>query len=505
MALQMTSRGNAVYQPDGAVLTEFFWDRARFTSIQGPVGSGTSTACCHKIWVIANEQEPDIDGVRRTRWIVSRTTYKELRDTTIKTWEMWFPESTWGPMVRTEPMVHHLKKPHGSGDGTMVDCEVIFLALPDADTARKILASFEITGFFVNEGQNTEKGITTLLLSRCSRYPSKMRGPGPTWYGGFMDMNAPIEGHWVPYMRGDIPLPKHLTLDETTEYEKPEDWNFYVQPPGLIEKKVDGRIQYEPNPLAENQKWLQEPYAQKIKGWPKRDIDMLILNKVGLSVAGNPVYPTFSEADHVSGYDRECHPDAPLIVGLDFGRDPAAVVMQCLNGMWVALSEVIGNNESAERFAPRVRRHVMERYGAAQFAKIEFWGDPRGADGNQANEETAYQVWDKHGMKVLPATSDNNPETRRSAVELVLERRNGLKVNPSCVTLKVGLAGGYHYPKIKGVTGMFAPKPRKNEYSHVVEAFENAILGGGEGHHVLRGSRERAKPIVMPKRVLRLR
>ena len=182
--LRVTEGGNRIYDPDGAVLTDFFWDRSLFSCIQGPIGSGTSTASCMKIWVLACDQAPDYDNVRRTRFIITRSTYKELRETTVKTWLTWFPEDIWGPFIRSEPMFHHLKRDHPSGDGTTVDCEVIFLAIPDADVAEQVCASYEITGFFQNEGQFLDKEVVDELISRCGRYPSMRNGPGATWFGG---------------------------------------------------------------------------------------------------------------------------------------------------------------------------------------------------------------------------------------------------------------------------------------------------------------------------------
>ena len=517
MGLLRTERGNAVFQCDGAVLTRFFWDRSKFGCIQGPIGSGTSSASCMRIWAQACEQAPDWDGVRRTRWIVTRDTYKELRETTIKTWLEWFPESDWGPFIRAEPGFHHLKqydhrsgqwvlRQHPSGDGTRVDCEVIFLAIPDADVAEQVLASYEITGFFRNEGQFCAKEIIDELLSRCSRYPSMKGGPGATWFGGWMDMNAPVEGHWVPYMRGDLPLPPEMDEDEAQQFEKPDDWSFFVQPPGLIEVRgEDGKIRYEPNPKAENQRWLRESYLEKIKGKPKDWIDRRVLNRIGLAVHGLPVYPTFSEADHILGEDRPAREGLPIVLGLDFGREPAAVFMQNVGGMWIALSELIGHNESAELFAPRVKVHLAQRYGGF---RVETWGDPRGADGTQGTETTAYDVFAAHGIRVLPATTDNSPEMRRSTVSRVLDKRNGLKINPSCLTLKAGLAGAYHFAKVRGRPGMYTPSPVKNAYSHVVEAFENALLGGGEGWALLAGpaqERKRPSPVIRRKPLFRRR
>jgi hypothetical protein len=226
------------------------------------------------------------------------------------------------------------------------------------------------------------------------------------------------------------------------------------------------------------------------------------MNRVGLYRAGKPVYPTFLEGEHVLEVDREPIPGFTLICGLDFGRDPAAVFAQCVNGQWHVLSEVIGSNESAELFAPKVKRHASVQFPGFE---IEFYGDPRGADGGQNVEVTAYDIFGRHGMRVYPATTDNNPEMRRSAMEAVLARRNGLKVNPSVSMVKTGLNGGYHYPKIKG-TGMFREKPAKDRYSHPVEALENAILGGGEGRAVVQGpSALKARPSKVYKHRLSLR
>ena len=513
MALQKTPRGNNVYLPDGEVLTDYFWDRSELAIIQGPIQSGTSTCSCHRIWALACEQEADYDGVRRSRWLVVRNSYRELRKTTLETWLEWFPENEWGTLIRSEPMTHVLmqKQPdgtmgqrkHPSGDGTIVHCEVIFIAIDSPETAEQVAASFEITGFFVNEGQFVDKGVVDELLSRCARYPSMKNGPGATWHGGFIDLNAPVEGHWIPYMRGDIPMPEEWTEEQKSEFRKPEGWTFFVQPPGLIEKKIEGKIVYVPNPSAENQSHTRKSYLEIIKGKKKEWIDRRVLNKVGLYADGKAVYPTFSEQDHVAPHALKPIDGAPVIVGLDFGRDPAAVFCQCVNGQWTVLSELIGDNESAQLFAPRVRRHLAQRFPGH---KSEFWGDPRGADGGQNVETTAYDVFQAQGMRVLPATTDNNPEMRRSTVESVLDRRYALQIDTACITLRTGLAGGYHYPKIKGVSGVYSERPRKNRYSHVVEALENALMGGGEGDAVvIPSSRPKARPSKIHRHRVSLR
>lgn len=46
--------------------------------MRGPVRSGKSTCMAIEIMLRARQQQPDHDGVRRTRWVVIRNTYREL-------------------------------------------------------------------------------------------------------------------------------------------------------------------------------------------------------------------------------------------------------------------------------------------------------------------------------------------------------------------------------------------------------------------------------------------
>ena len=83
--------GQTIYEIDGAVLRAFMLSTAPVQIICGPVGSGKSKACKLKLWAIANAQKAGPDGIRRTRMAVVRTTYPELRTTTIRTWLDTFP------------------------------------------------------------------------------------------------------------------------------------------------------------------------------------------------------------------------------------------------------------------------------------------------------------------------------------------------------------------------------------------------------------------------------
>ncbi len=118
-------------------------------SIIGPVGSGKTSACCAEIIRRAHEQQPSPDGRRRSRWAAIRNTYGELRTTTIKTWEHWFPQIL-GRFSLEAPITHRLVT-------DALDIEVLFLALDrPADVAK--LLSLELTGGWINEAREGAEG-----------------------------------------------------------------------------------------------------------------------------------------------------------------------------------------------------------------------------------------------------------------------------------------------------------------------------------------------------------
>src|SRR3954447_21006586 len=73
-------------------LAEFLDCNAFVRCCIGPVGSGKSSVCVMEILRRACEQAPLSDGKRRTRFAVIRNTYRELEDTTVKTFAKWIPQ-----------------------------------------------------------------------------------------------------------------------------------------------------------------------------------------------------------------------------------------------------------------------------------------------------------------------------------------------------------------------------------------------------------------------------
>ncbi|MDQ0132655.1 hypothetical protein J2T08_000556 [Neorhizobium galegae] len=502
--IELDAQGRKIYRPDGEVLREFLRCRKHVSVIRGSIGSGTSTACIMKMWAISCEQARNSDGVRKTRWAVCRNTFPDLKNTTVKTWLDWFPEEVYGRFYWDRPFRHIIR----IGD---VDMEIIFLALDTEDDVRK-LRSFEFTGIWFNELEFIEKAILDEAESRTGRYPAVKDG-GATWDGVIADMNAPREDHFIPLMMGEVPIPDDWTEEERLAYQKPDNWGYHVQPPAMLEvKNAAGQlIGYRMNPKAENTKWLKPGYyAEKVKGKTKQWIDSRVLNKITVYVDGKPVWEQFSEDSHVSKEPLDPVPGWPVYVGLDFGRQPACVVGQLINNRWIIFSEAAARGVGASIFAPIVKQLLTKRLGT-WFAvggdrekngyEVHFFGDPKGDDGTQSDETTAYDIFRSYGMPVRAAPVKNNHiQTRIEAVEYaMITMVNGnprfLVCGTNCRTLKVACAGGYHFKRIKG-TSRHEETPFKDRYSDIADATQYMLLGAGEGRAVTGGSHSGRKDPV---------
>lgn len=129
--------------------------------VMGPVGSGKSVMCCWEIFGRSCSQVASPhDNVRRSRWLIIRSTYRELQKTTLRTWLDWFPQTA---MHMSAPISGVLTLPHPANDGTMVEIQLEFLAL-DTDQSVRDLKSLEITGVWANEA--IDRNFTSVSSSQ---------------------------------------------------------------------------------------------------------------------------------------------------------------------------------------------------------------------------------------------------------------------------------------------------------------------------------------------------
>jgi hypothetical protein len=107
-------------------------------------------------------------------------------------------------------------------------------------------------------------------------------------------------------------------------------------------------------------------------------------------------------------------------------------------------------------------------------AHFTDYGDPAGSNRFSRREggftSNTDLVQEECGLTIIPA--EQNFNTRINVVDQALARRNGLLIDPRCVRLIGGFQGGYHYPEIMGLPGVYKKEPQKNKYSHVHDAVQ---------------------------------
>lgn len=455
------------YKPQGQTLEEYILSTAQRTMIKGPLGSGKTNASCWKGFRIMCAQEPDAQGVRRTRGVAIRNTYPDLFGTTIKDWLDMFGHLGRFKQGGLEPPTHYLK--FKLEDGTTVDAELVFMALDREDHVKK-LRGLQATFAWVNEVKEIAFSVVSMLDLRVGRYPKDVR---PTWYGIFGDTNAPDTDHWYYRLAEDM---------------KPDGWCFLTQPGGLVRKSPEHP--WEANPKAENVDNLPTNYyTNGAQGKTEAWIKVNLANEYGYVGDGMPVYPDYVDSQHCRPF--ELVPGLPIHIGLDFGLTPAAQIGQRMpNGQWRIRHELVTEDTGVSRFARELKLFINAN--CKEFSIASITGDPAG-DQRQAgdNEErTVFQILEANGILAEPAPFNNDFTIRTEAVAQCLRRlidgEPGYLLHPDCRVTRKGMQGAYKFRRLQ-VAGdeRYEEKPVKNAYSHPCEAGQYMHLGAGDGNAIL--------------------
>jgi hypothetical protein len=474
------------YTPPGPQAEAFLASEDYVIGLLGPVGSGKSSAACWKMVLTALKQKP-FNGVRSTRWVVVRNTYPELKSTTIKTWQDWFPESV-APMKWDAPISSRLRI-DDIGDGTALDMEVLFMAMDRPEDVGK-LRSLEVTGAWINEASEIDKAVLDMLTQRCGRFPAARRG-GPSWSGVILDTNPPDDDHWW-YVLAEKDTSTEFGAEMWAMTDKVEKkmreegllrgdqqlFRFFRQPGALY---LDNG-EYKPNPDAENIQNIHGGYAyyyKQLAGKAESWIKVFILAEYGSTLSGKPVFPEWNEKYHLAKEPLKAVLGLPIILGWDFGLTPACVALQITaKGQVLVLREWVAENMGIRQFATEIVRPALIN----EFSKFKFEsvGDPAGTQRAQTDEKTCMQELMECGIPTEPASS-NDFTARREAVAFWLLRNvagdPGFVVDPSCKTIRKGMNGGYHYGYVNsGGSRRTKDRPEKNRFSHPLDALQYGCL-----------------------------
>lgn len=438
-------------------------------ALMGPIGSGKSVACCAEMLLKSFAQAPDEEGIRKTRWVVVRNTYRELMDTTIQTFFDWYPEEQ-GIFKKMDLKFVTEQK---LGDGTVAHIEFLFRALDKPDDVKKLL-SLEVTGGWINEAREVPKQILDMLLGRTGRYPKT----GTSWAGIIMDTNPPDSDHWW------FKLFENNTSDNYKLFKQPsglseeaENLENLLQPPNkkeltLEQRKTAGRRYYE----------------RMLTGKDKEWINVYVHGQYGFVQDGKPVFPEYKDDVHSTSDPIEIDRNATIFIGIDFGLTPAALFGQkTAAGRWLIFDELVMEDMGAKNFGKCLHQHILHYY---QDCDLEIYGDPAGDQRAQTDETTPFQILAAQGVVAWP-TYTNDFIIRREALASPMQRMDfagnpGFLIGPKAIMFRKAMAGGYKYRRM-AVAGQerFQDKPDKGRYSHIADAGQYMMVGAGEGNTLI--------------------
>jgi hypothetical protein len=424
----------------------FSRSKAFIRGLMGPFGSGKSSGCVMELVQLAAKQ-PAVNGMRKSRFAVIRNTYRQLSDTSIRTWLDWLPDGEFGTYQKSDH-AYQLRMP--LEDGTVVESEVLFRALDRPEHVSNLL-SLELTAAWVNEAREIPQSVIKALLGRVGRYPA-VRDGGCVDPGVILDTNPPDDDSWW-YKLFEVDRPGNAQLFKQPSGRHAEAENLPNLPPGY--------------------------YANLITGADPEFIRVYVDGLYGYVKEGKPVYPEYNDALHCS---ENANPVPGVMIrrGWDFGLTPAVEFTQVLpDGRFIAFDELTATDLGISTFADEVLRRSLEAWKDFTFEDV---GDPAGEQRSamtaDKDEKTCFDILQGKGIQIRGG--DQNLTIRLESVRKPLNSLvNGkpqFQLHPRCVRLRKGFAGRYQYRRVKvaGSAERYHDEPEKNEYSHPHDALQYA-------------------------------
>lgn len=462
------------YIPPGPISAAYLQDRSDVCAIMGPVGSAkTSTTVMKILRMSAAQAKSPIDGVRYTKWMVVRDTYRNLNRTTVKTFKTWAPgtKDMWKG-GGNEPAQFHMKgKLH---DGSFMDMLVEFVALGD-NSIEDVARGWEGTGIWLNEADLLPPDVFSYLSGRTGRYPSKLHG-GATWYGSLMDYNAPDTENY---------------LYKLFEEMQPDGYRLFKQPGGR-DPKAENLMNL---PSGYYEKQVQAYMAQGRSDLVRRMID----NLYGYSRDGEPVYPEYRDDFHCAAEELQAVEGLPIKISCDQGLHPAAILCQDMPSGQRRILEEIYCDTGAKGLADEVRRVMGERYPGFRLAGelCDLAGGARDGNDGETWIDAFNRFLNLHGAERVRLAPTNAIDKCTSAVRVCLTNlvdggQPAILISNRCKVMRKGFNSAYCYKKSKQGT-VNKDKPVKVfPVSDVMNALEFHCMGNG-GYEDIIGRAQRAE------------
>jgi hypothetical protein len=441
-----------------------FWKSTDFYQFTiGPLGSTKTTNYVMKLLTIAANQAKGHDGLRRTRFAISRQTLQQIKTTVLKDIEYWL-----SPIInyKVSDSVIQIRQ----GD---IHSDWHLIPLEDPQDQRRLL-SMQLTVVYFNEFRELPMALVAAAAGRVGRYPSKGMG-GCSYYGVWGDSNPPsVDSQWYNFL-----------------VQEPPDNLTYVHQPGGLDPAATWR-----HHLPDNY------YENLMQGHDEQWVDIHIHSKWGESVKGQAVYKrSFSEDFHVAKNTLTPIPGYPLIVGCDFARWPAAVICQIDNrGRLLVFKELEMENTGVEKFCNEAL--IPELYSDRFRRNTSFMvGDPSGVSRSQIGEESVFDMLKRLGFVALPATTNNIAPRLRAVEKWLIQQRDGgpgLLIDPEgCPKLIRGFRSDYRFKMRRSGIIEDVPDKSRRPYADLHDALQYACLGTADnirGRYMRRNMSRSAQP-----------
>lgn len=427
----------------------FHRSQATVKALCGPVGSGKSTAACFEMWLAMRE------ALEPLHWIVIRESYRQLHDSTRRTWEHWFSGCT--RYIRSDEKALVTVE---NVDGKVLVHEVDFRHARRPEEASNFLST-EYAGAWLEEvvpAYQMDEGVIGAGLAKeiFDIVQMRLRQPGAHRPHILLTFNPPHKYHWVY---------KEFFARKVAELEE-LDYALFR------------------SPAFENAKYLRKGYYEQLLKTLDPDLARrFVLGEPVTMYPGVRVFPEAYESKHFREY-VEVVQGVQLVIGFDFGLTPCAVIGQVLpNGRLQVYREIQMFNAGVERLADAlagVLNEIDTVTGGPRFRNNTWrcWGDPAGAQRAQTDEKTCFDILSARGFSVQPGAVDW--ESRRQSVKQRFERfidgEPGILIDSQgCQTLSEGILGGYRYPH--STDGRLMARPIKNQFSHTNDALQYLVTG----------------------------
>jgi hypothetical protein len=471
--IKQYAEGAALLQSAGPVSDAFILSNGARDLLNGPVGSGKTTACIKRALRAAvqtppmlGERDPHGRPVRRYRLSLWRETYAQLWGTTIKSWQKVLnPDKGVGEWQGASPRsaVHRITFEDGFGP---IVFEAMFSAFGD-DADPDDLGGTEYTDAYCNEQDKLREALYVNLARSVGRYPNRGEIGLPDderiVHGRiFGDCNAPAPDTWV--------------YRDWWSAKKPPGYNLFRQPGGFHPQaeniKAVGRGYYVQQRTANvNRKW-----------WIKIKLD----NEPGFNQEEAIIYPDFVDSEMAAPEPLAVFPEIPVIIAVDGGATPAAAFVQELANTQIRIVAEIALERGDEISLGNEMARMM---ALPRFRACEFY--LTGDEATFAGEDLPNGSWIGRLGKIIglkpnrPSLGNHDTEGRHFPFRQAMKQRVGanepgfLIDATHCPVIRRGFNGTFKYHVSKfGERGSIV----KNLDSHVCEAAEYAGGETGQNH-----------------------